>query len=214
MKWGMRLTYCKPSQQSRNVNCQKIPYIRWILSEALAIGITVYGSTIFKEIHNDGSFYVPEDCQHDLLSWLPYLELFLYQKVSEFSRRGLSFRLRLIVANPMFHPFVNIFYLKHASPYTSHFSVNFIWLPILIYQISDDRSQFKHLSRLGLKNTLTAFLQRGKTPPSPAHLTSTLDMALNCIWWCGSSPRALVNVEYFFIAITPRSTLTWSVSTY
>ena len=30
------------------------------------------------------------------------------------------------------------------------------------------------------------------------------------IWWWGSSLGALGNVEYSFIAITPRSTLTWS----
>ena len=32
------------------------------------------------------------------------------------------------------------------------------------------------------------------------------------IWWWRSSPRALRNVEYLFIAITPRSTLTRSCS--
>ena len=42
---------------------------------------------------------------------------------------------------------------------------------------------------------------------------SVLDMTLNGIWWWGSSPEALGNVEYSFIAITPRSTLTLSGST-
>ena len=32
---------------------------------------------------------------------------------------------------------------------------------------------------------------------------SVLDMTLNCIWWWGSSPWILGNVEYPFIAITP-----------
>ena len=35
-----------------------------------------------------------------------------------------------------------------------------------------------------------------------------LGMTLKCIWWWGSSPEALRNVEYLFIAISPRSTLT------
>ena len=34
------------------------------------------------------------------------------------------------------------------------------------------------------------------------------------IWWWGSSPGALGNVEYTFIAITPRSTLTRNGCTY
>ena len=33
------------------------------------------------------------------------------------------------------------------------------------------------------------------------------------IWWWSSNPEALRNVECFFIAITPRSTHTWYVST-
>ena len=36
---------------------------------------------------------------------------------------------------------------------------------------------------------------------------------LNCIWWWGSSPEALGNVEYPFIAITSRSTLIQDGST-
>ena len=33
-------------------------------------------------------------------------------------------------------------------------------------------------------------------------------MELNCIWWWDSSSEDLESVEYPFIAITPRSTLT------
>ena len=39
-------------------------------------------------------------------------------------------------------------------------------------------------------------------------------ITLNCIWCWGSSPEALSNEEYLFIAITPGSTLTWSGSTW
>ena len=43
--------------------------------------------------------------------------------------------------------------------------------------------------------------------------THDLDMTLNCILCWGSSSRALENVKYTNIAITPRSTLTQSGST-
>ena len=43
---------------------------------------------------------------------------------------------------------------------------------------------------------------------------SILEKTLNCIWWWGFSPGALGNVEHPSIAITPRSTLTQSSSTY
>ena len=65
-------------------------------------------------------------------------------------------------------------------------------------------------NRMEVQNTPTAPLQRGKTP----HLMSILDMALSCVGWWGSGRWALVNVEYPFITITPRSTLAWSGSIY
>ena len=40
-----------------------------------------------------------------------------------------------------------------------------------------------------------------------------LSMPLNYIWWWGSISGDLWSVEYPFIAITPRSTLTWIVNT-
>ena len=48
---------------------------------------------------------------------------------------------------------------------------------------------------------------------SAPHPTNVLGMTLNCISWWGSSPGALENVEYLFITITSRSTLTWIGST-
>ena len=44
-------------------------------------------------------------------------------------------------------------------------------------------------------------------------MSSSLLLLLNCIWWRGTNYGALGNVEYPFIAITPRSTLTRSGST-
>ena len=35
----------------------------------------------------------------------------------------------------------------------------------------------------------------------------------HCIWWWNSSYGGMGNVEYYFIAITPRFTLTWSGGT-
>ena len=42
----------------------------------------------------------------------------------------------------------------------------------------------------------------------PEKKGSVLSMTLNCIWWFGSSSGALGSVEYIFISITPRPTLT------
>ena len=43
---------------------------------------------------------------------------------------------------------------------------------------------------------------------------SVLDMTLKIQWWGSSYTGDLENEEYFFIAITPSSTLTWSGSTW
>ena len=43
----------------------------------MAIGSTVYSWSYFKEIN--GSFYIPEDRQQDLLYWALQLEHYLYQ---------------------------------------------------------------------------------------------------------------------------------------
>ena len=51
--------------------------------------------------------------------------------------------------------------------------------------------------------------RRVRPPPSK----SILDIILDCLWWWGSSFGDLESVEYFFIAITPRSTFTWFGST-
>ena len=61
-------------------------------------------------------------------------------------------------------------------------------------------------SRLGLQNTPTAFLQRSKTPRP----TSVLIWHQTIWWWSSSNAGAFGNVEYHFIAITPRSTLALS----
>ena len=54
--------------------------------------------------------------------------------------------------------------------------------------------------RLGLQNTLTASLQRGKTPQ-----TSIRDMTLTIRWWGSCNAGALWNVEYPSLPSLPGS---------
>ena len=118
-----------------------IQKIRWILTKALALGSIVY-SCIF-EINNDGSFYVSEDCQHDLIYWLLYPELFLYWRVSVLPLHQLSFRHFAHSGKPMFSPFVKIFLTKICFfVKITHCSENFIWVT-LSHQEFDDRPLFK-----------------------------------------------------------------------
>ena len=63
--------------------------------------------------------------------------------------------------------------------------------------------------RLGLKHADCTHC-RGERPHTYTHTVIDLDMTLNCTCWRCSSHGAL---EYFFIAITPRSTQTRSSST-
>ena len=50
--------------------------------------------------------------------------------------------------------------------------------------------------------------------PPPLQKLGVIGMIPKCIWWWGSISGDLRSVEYPFFAITPRSTLTWSGSTY
>ena len=45
------------------------------------------------------------------------------------------------------------------------------------------------------------------------HLWGALGMTLKCIWWEGSCVGDLGSIDYFFIAITPRSTVIHCSST-
>ena len=67
----------------------------------------------FEEIDWDESFHV--------LHWPLCLELFFYRRVYVFPFHGLSFRLRLVVANLCLVHFETLFLLKQVSPYRSHF---------------------------------------------------------------------------------------------
>ena len=69
--------------------------------------------------------------------------------------------------------------------------------------------------RLGLYNSPIVFLRKDKTPTTTNNNNNNKcpDITLNRIWSWESSPRALGNVEYPFIAITPRYTLSESVIT-
>ena len=57
-------------------------------------------------------------------------------------------------------------------------------------------------------------LQRGKDYPHLKHTQSSiLCMELNGTWLWGSSSGHPENMDFYFIAISPGSTLTWSGST-
>ena len=87
-----------------------IQWIRWIVPKKLAIGITVYGCTFFKEINSYGFFHVLEHGQHDLL-WSEYFFISESQCASSpesfFSTQAYS-------SKYMFSSFIKIFWLKHT----------------------------------------------------------------------------------------------------
>ena len=84
-----------------------------------------------------------------------------------------------------------------------------LWFPVLLHN-SNYLISIIHLiakkNQLGLKNLTTASLQKGKTlilNKSSGYENKPSD---------GEAPGALGNVEYPFIAITPRPTLIQSIS--
>ena len=55
-------------------------------------------------------------------------------------------------------------------------------------------------------------LQNSKIYQPPPKKKKFTGMTLNCIWWWDSSSEDLVSMEFAFITIIPRSTLTQSGS--
>ena len=105
----------------------------------MVIESNVYSWTFLKAIKSDGSFHVPEDCQHCLLYSL--LELYLYQIFSMFPFHGQSFWLGLVVANPCLAHLSALFWLKHDS--ISIRITVFTWFAFLSHKTFDDRSLCK-----------------------------------------------------------------------
>ena len=68
--------------------------------------------SLFQETNSGLSFYVPDDCQHELFTDCCPRNVFVTGE-SVFSLHARSTKLR-------FSPFVNIFLLKHSSLFTSH----------------------------------------------------------------------------------------------
>ena len=58
------------------------------------------------------------------------------------------------------------------------------------------------------QNTLILYHANFKTPPLPTSNSAILSMTQNCIWCWGSNSGDLRSLEYTFIVITPRFTLT------
>ena len=90
--------------------------------------------------------------------------------------------------------------LQVTLNYSHQFYFNILQLQLYIYMYEAQgcRICWQHLCR------------RVRLSPK----TSILNNTLYCIWWWGSSPRALGNMYYAFIDITPSSTLTQSGSTW
>ena len=104
------------------------------MPQEFAIGSAVYSYTLSIEINRNGSFHIPKHCQHDLHYWLLCPELFLYQTVSMFPLRGLSFLVKPICKD--------LFLLKHASPHKLHIVYTFqllkiSWLTCLSWEHSN-----------------------------------------------------------------------------
>ena len=89
-------------------------------------------------MNDDGSFHVPKGCQNDPLYWSQRPKPFLCRSVSVFLLHGLSFRLKLVIATPLFF-FAKIYFSVHVT----HFSVNFTWFALLSQQKFNDRLLFK-----------------------------------------------------------------------
>ena len=71
-------------------------------NKEFAIGNIVYSCTFYKEINCDGFFHDSEHSQHHFLCGQLRTKPFLYRRVNMFTLHGLSFRFRLVVANPCF----------------------------------------------------------------------------------------------------------------
>ena len=82
------------------------------------------------------------------------------------------------------------FTINETSNFFNHYSAS-----LLCFEESSERLP----SRLGLLNTLTAFLQIGKT----SHECPDYDKTIR--WWGSSNTGDLWNTECLLIAITPRS---------
>ena len=67
---------CQSIEEYRTVWIRIVEWTNWISPNELATGSIVYSFKFFQEINSFGSFYNPEDCQHDLLYWILFLELF------------------------------------------------------------------------------------------------------------------------------------------
>ena len=112
--------------------------MKWILSQKLLTGSTIYNSTFFKEMNNNGPFHVFEDSQHDPLYWLQHPEPYLNQKVYVFLLHQLFFLLRLIM----------------TSPYLVHLAI-FFWLSMPLCPHPPFLYKFYVLQFSATKNLMT-----------------------------------------------------------
>ena len=110
----------------------------------LAIGSTVYISTLFKEINSDEYFDVSEDSQNHLLYWLLHLERFLYQRVGVYSIPWTVFSTKTRSGKPMFSSFASICLTQICfSVRITNSSLNFTCFALFRHEIFDDKPLFK-----------------------------------------------------------------------
>ena len=104
----------------------------------------------FKEINNDSTFCIEEDCQHDLLYCLLRLELFFLSE-SAFSLRRRHFRHRFVIANPCLSHFYTFLTQTCFSTHIDCSSVNFTWFVLLSHQKLDETSVQSRRTLLSLR---------------------------------------------------------------
>ena len=109
----------------------------WNIAESSAIKI------ILEEVEKCFFRSQLKDCQHDLLYWLLYPELFLYQRIRTFPLHGLLFWLRLVVASLCWANLETFFDSEFFAICITYTSVNSTLLVLFSHQIFDERPLFK-----------------------------------------------------------------------
>ena len=191
-------------------------------------------SDFFEEINSDISFHDPgySAASPSLQTTAP--GTFLYRRVGVFPFHGLFFQFRKTHVSPI----CNICFTKTCfSVNITYSSVNFTWFALFSHQKFSNRPLFKpgahififhrlwesevifainrfqiHISRKLVGWGCT--IHRLQLCRRVRHFQRVSRIWHKTIWWWSSGPGALGKVEYPFIAIAPRFTLTMSSSTW
>ena len=105
--------------------------IKWILPKKLVIGSTVYSWNFLRKLMIMGPFIYVNIVSMNFFTNC-WAQNFFFTKESMFSLNGLSFQLRIIVANSCLAHFYRFFFIKTCfSIYITHSSENFISLALI-----------------------------------------------------------------------------------